>query len=151
MTARIQGDLGKTHAERHAALEPRTFQHRAIIKTRKESNVSDDERFSLHGTQHTLEGLRAIVKRTGDPKLGQALKRLERAVVEFGYKLDFINYEGAKGPRVLLSVEVPDFPLEPSTEGANLEEAFRELAEDPDSVLNPWLPPITPPGPEETP
>ncbi len=114
--------------------------------------MSDDERFSLYGTQRTLEGLRLIVKRTGDPKLGQALKRLERAVEKFGYKLDFVNYESpSRGPRVLLTVIIPAFALDPSVEGANLEEAFRELAKNLDSVLNPWLPPITPPGPEETP
>ncbi len=112
----------------------------------------ENGRSVIYGTKYTLEGLRAIVARTGDLKLAQALKRLERAVEKYGYELDFLNYESpSNGPRVLLSVEVPNFPLIPGAEGANLEEAFRELADGLDAALNPWLPPITPPGPEDTP
>jgi len=110
-----------------------------------------DERLAVHGTQHTLEGLEFIVKRTGDPELQKALHRLKQAVATKGVKLDFINYDPPRGPRVLLSVDVPGFPLIPGVEGKNLEEAFRELAKDVEGVLYPWLPPITPPPPGGTP
>ena len=100
-----------------------------------------------HETQRTLDGLREIVERTGDPKLADALEKIERAVRERGYGLDLASYEDADGPKVSLSVIVPGFPLYPGASGASLEEAFREFAKDPDGVLNPWLPPFPPPGP----